>query len=152
MAKHSTILAREIPWTEEHGWLQSMGSQSTGHNWATKRQQTSLTSAHRPSIITNTRPLFHSDPYTLIRSVLSFFQTAPGLVLFWLHWILDAARGIQFPDQGSNPGPLNWEHGVLATGPLRKFLFCSLHQPSIRHIFSTAYWTYLHFLIFCPSM
>ena len=23
-------------------------------------------------------------------------------------------------DQGLNPGPLHWEHGVLATGPLRK--------------------------------
>ena len=28
-----------------------------------------------------------------------------------------AAYGTYFPDQGSNPGPLHWEHGVLATGP-----------------------------------
>ena len=27
------------------------------------------------------------------------------------------ACGIYFPDQGSNLGPLHWEHGVLATGP-----------------------------------
>ena len=27
MATHSSILAREIPWTEELGGLQSMGSQ-----------------------------------------------------------------------------------------------------------------------------
>ena len=27
MATHSSILAWEIPWTEEPGWLQSMGSQ-----------------------------------------------------------------------------------------------------------------------------
>ena len=27
------------------------------------------------------------------------------------------ACGIQFPNQGSNPGPLHWEHGVLPTGP-----------------------------------
>ena len=27
------------------------------------------------------------------------------------------ARGVQLPDQGSNPGPLHWEHRVLATGP-----------------------------------
>jgi len=26
MATHSTILAWKIPWTEEPGWLQSMGS------------------------------------------------------------------------------------------------------------------------------
>jgi hypothetical protein len=27
------------------------------------------------------------------------------------------ACGIWFPDQKSNPGPLHWEHGVLAFGP-----------------------------------
>ena len=26
MATHSSILAKRIPWTEEPGWLQSMGS------------------------------------------------------------------------------------------------------------------------------
>ena len=31
-----------------------------------------------------------------------------------------ATCGIQFPDPGSNPGPLHWERGVLATGPLGK--------------------------------
>ena len=29
MATHSSILAREIPWTEEPGGLQSMGSQKS---------------------------------------------------------------------------------------------------------------------------
>ena len=29
MATHSSILAWEIPWTEEHGGLQSMGSQKS---------------------------------------------------------------------------------------------------------------------------
>ena len=31
MATHSNILAWRIPWTEEPGWLQSMGSQRVGH-------------------------------------------------------------------------------------------------------------------------
>ena len=31
-ATHSSILAWEIPWTEEPGGLQSMGSQSVGHD------------------------------------------------------------------------------------------------------------------------
>ena len=35
MAIHSSILAWRIPWTEEPGGLQSMGSQRVGHNWAT---------------------------------------------------------------------------------------------------------------------
>ena len=32
MGTHSSILAWEIPWTEEPGGLQSMGSQRVGHN------------------------------------------------------------------------------------------------------------------------
>ena len=34
MATHSSTLAWEIPWTEELGRLQSMGSRRVGHNWA----------------------------------------------------------------------------------------------------------------------
>ena len=32
MATHSSILALRIPWTEEPGGLQSMGSQRVGHD------------------------------------------------------------------------------------------------------------------------
>ena len=35
MAPHSSTLAWRIPWTEEPGRLQSMGSWRVGHNWAT---------------------------------------------------------------------------------------------------------------------
>ena len=35
MATHSSILAWEIPWTEESGRLQSIGLQRVGHDWAT---------------------------------------------------------------------------------------------------------------------
>ena len=35
MATHSSILAWRIPWTEEPGGLQPMGSQRVGHDWAT---------------------------------------------------------------------------------------------------------------------
>ena len=35
MATHSSIVAWEIPWTEEPGGLQSMGSQRVGHDGAT---------------------------------------------------------------------------------------------------------------------
>ena len=31
MATHSSILAWRIPWTEESGWLQSMGSHRVRH-------------------------------------------------------------------------------------------------------------------------
>ena len=32
MATHSSIPAWKIPWTEEPGWLQSMGSQRVRHD------------------------------------------------------------------------------------------------------------------------
>ena len=35
MATHSSILAWRIPWTEEPGGLQSMGSQRVVHDWMT---------------------------------------------------------------------------------------------------------------------
>ena len=39
MATHSSILAGKIPWTEELGRLQSMGSQRVRHDLVTKPQQ-----------------------------------------------------------------------------------------------------------------
>ena len=35
MVTHSRILAWRIPWTEEPGGLQSMGSQQVGPDWVT---------------------------------------------------------------------------------------------------------------------
>ena len=37
MATHSSILAWRIPWTEEPGGRQSMGSQRVDHNRVTKQ-------------------------------------------------------------------------------------------------------------------
>ena len=39
MATRCSILAWKIPWTEEPGRLQSMGSQRDGQNLATEQQQ-----------------------------------------------------------------------------------------------------------------
>ena len=39
MATHSSILAWRIPWTEELGELQFMGSQRLGHDWANDTQR-----------------------------------------------------------------------------------------------------------------
>ena len=36
MAIHSSILAWEIPWTEEPGRLQSLGLPRVRHDWVTK--------------------------------------------------------------------------------------------------------------------
>ena len=39
MATHSSILAQQIPWTEEPGRLQSMGLQRVRHDLTTKQKQ-----------------------------------------------------------------------------------------------------------------
>ena len=39
MVTYSSILAWEIPWTEEHGGLQSMGHKRIGHDLVTKQQE-----------------------------------------------------------------------------------------------------------------
>ena len=36
MATHSSILAWEIPWIKDPGWLQSMGLQRVGHDLVAK--------------------------------------------------------------------------------------------------------------------
>ena len=44
MATHSSILAWEIPWTEEPGGLQSMGKQGVRYDLVTKQQHSPSTS------------------------------------------------------------------------------------------------------------
>jgi len=39
MATHSSILAWKIPWTEEPGGLQSIGSQRVGHDYVTEQEE-----------------------------------------------------------------------------------------------------------------
>ena len=45
-ATGSSILAWRIPWTEEAGRLQSMGSQRVGHDLVTKQQQKAQNNSH----------------------------------------------------------------------------------------------------------
>ena len=46
--------------------------------------------------------------------------------------LLVTAHGIQFPDQGWNPGPLHWELRVLATGPPGKSQPVTFKNPLTR--------------------
>ena len=59
----------------------------------------------------------HCTPvkYVVLIVMLSFF-----LKLAACEHLTEAYK-IYFPSQGSNLGPLHWEHGVLATGPPEKF-------------------------------
>ena len=60
MATHSSILASEIPWTEELGGLQSMGSQRVRHNLATGRQLHESEIFH---LVNNITTQLHREPW-----------------------------------------------------------------------------------------
>ena len=64
MATHSSILAWRIPWTEEPGGLQSMGSQRVGHDWV------------------------RLNPHILVKQDI---QDPPFFFFFWLCWVFVAA-------------------------------------------------------------
>ena len=61
----------------------------------------------------------HSDPSRLCLFIFFIVFIYFFYIYFYLFillcWVLVAVCGIYFPDQGSNLGPLHWEHGVLAT-------------------------------------
>ena len=50
MATHSSILAWRIPWTEEPGRLQLMGSQRVGHNGETNTYVKRKNSAYEEAL------------------------------------------------------------------------------------------------------
>ena len=64
MATNSSILARRIPWTEEPGGLQSMGSQRVGHDWATEPKFTAPAGEGESNPVEMTQSIFcnTSDP------------------------------------------------------------------------------------------
>ena len=81
-ATHSSTFAWKIPWTEEPGGLQSVGSQRVGHDWAT-----SLT--HSLTLPTIRLPLslkFRSLCFFKWMAVMTFVITLTNLCLVPL-WI-----------------------------------------------------------------
>ena len=58
-----------------------------------------------------------SSQLIILKSIYLFILKYLFIYLAVARELLVAACGIELPDQGSNPGPLHWERGVLATGP-----------------------------------
>ena len=100
IATHSSTLAWKIPWTEEPGSLQSMGSQRVGHDWVTKlctlrlwnqnaKENQSHTAIkalnHSPSVVYFLLPLFFFFVCLSPAAACWVFLTTLGLVLPYLH-------------------------------------------------------------------
>ena len=80
MATHSSILAWEIPWTEEPGGLLSMGSQTVRHDLATKPTNNSVlgvvpNSVLKVEFLALRGPL---QPFQGVLKVKSIFITIPS--------------------------------------------------------------------------
>ena len=80
MATHSSILAWRIPWTEESGGLQFVGSQRVRLDWVTKYSNEASYLLGYPSCILPSSPTPHPRPEALSKdgSYLLTFQIAPG--------------------------------------------------------------------------
>ena len=67
MSTHSSILAWEIPWTEEPGRLQCAGSQRVRHDLATKQQQMCVCAQLCPTLCD---PMDCSPPASFAHGIL----------------------------------------------------------------------------------
>ena len=76
--------------------------------------------------------VFMPQSHTLCLLVV-FLSLFIWLCLFFVATceLFAAVCGIQFPNQGSNPGPLHWELEVLATGPPRESLNHTLSNGNL---------------------
>ena len=101
MATHSSIHAWKIPWTEESGGLQSMGSQRVRYDWATSLHVSSL-HAFRTLVFVSlilaslSRPISQivspSEAYGICLSIMPFtwnlhvillLEMSPLLAFYW---------------------------------------------------------------------
>ena len=97
MATHFSIFTWKIPWTEEPGRLQSMGSQWVGHHWATKCTHTLIQFSHSvvsDSLRSQHQGLFQWDSSShQVPRVLEFqlqhqsFSEYSGPISFWMDWL-----------------------------------------------------------------
>ena len=88
MATHSSILAWEIPWTEEPGGLQSKGQQRVRHDWCDRAYSIQL--SLNPSLLSNSRhpqtprsfSLLNLGSYSVICAVHSHHPSPLTISLF----------------------------------------------------------------------
>ena len=86
MATHSSILAWEIPWIEEPGGLQSIGSHRVGHDLVTKQTTKSLLKLMSIELVTPSNHLILCQPLLLLPSIfpsIRVFSSESSLCIRW---------------------------------------------------------------------
>ena len=105
-AIHSNILAWKIPWTEEPGELQSMGSQRVGHEWVTEHASVRFSSVAQ-SCPTLWDPMNRSTPGLPVHHQLSEFTQTHA------HRVGDAIQSSHPLSSPSPPAPNPSQHQGL---------------------------------------
>ena len=105
MATHSSIRGWEIPWTEETGGLQSMGSQRVSHDLAIKQQHAKLLQ----SCLTLCDPTDSSLPVSSVHGILQ------ARILEWV--AMPSSRGSFWPRDRTHFCLLHWQVGSLPLAP-----------------------------------
>ena len=166
MAIHSSILAWRIPWTEEPGGLQSVGSQRVGHDWASNTTlllllvvvqslscvqlfMTPWTAACRllcpslsPGVYLNSYPLnqwCHPTVSSSITPFISCRKSFPALRSFPMSQLSTSCR--QIIGASTSVLPVNIQDWF----PLGLVCLISLLSKELSRVFSTTIWKYQFF-------
>ena len=110
MATHSSILAWRIPWTEEPGRVQSMGSQRVRHNRATKLSL-SLSYLNQFSSVAQSCPTL-CDPMNCSTPGLPVHHQLPEFTQTQVHRVGDAIQP-SHPLLSPSPAPNPSQHQGL---------------------------------------
>ena len=145
-ATHSSILARIIPWTEEPGGLQSIGSQRDLTEWLS----TTLKEEVGGSLLVGLSlrvPLRPWGPQALLPTFILWtnlfliFMFAFFFVFFWLLWVLVAVHMIftcsiwdLVPWPGIEPGPSALGTWGLSHWPTREVPCGLILSRSLREV------------------
>ena len=111
MVIHSSILARKIPWTQETGRLQSMGSQRVRHNWATSLSLSLSFHIYLSSVTQSCLTL--CDPMNCSTPGLPVHHQLPEFTQILVHRVGDAIQPSYPLSSPSSPAPNPSQHQSL---------------------------------------
>ena len=119
MASHSSTLAWKIPWTEEPGGLQSMGSLRVGHDWS------DLAAAAAAGLVLPSS-FFHCLPCLHSRGTQchACWRSAQGFILWASVEILPPLRRLQHLPEWELTIPSSMLCSCILIQPTSHFLLC----------------------------
>ena len=142
MAAHSSILAWEIPWREEPGWLQCMGHRRLRHDWATKQQHSWFTISCKFQVYSTWNLEFSLIVPTLYSSV----QSLSHVWLFVTPWTGANQATLSITNCWSLPKAMSTESVMPSNHLYSKSLLviCFIHSRCVYMLFPNSS-IYTHF-------